>query len=443
MKRKGCVLSVAFAGLFGLIMLAGCGNSNSSPAAPASAVQQYATTSAVGDFAEWTIDSSVTPNTFTVVWNVIDTSGNISKTMVISGTCGDADATYYYRTCTVTNSSDANVQVGGSFQILEMPGVALFVHPDAAARGSGTGADEIHVGFTLGACTSDSGAGEYVFTRVLPVSNPYETEMLGMYRITPSFISSDYNGALLHSGFAVEENGTSFDMIYNLASPTHGSTDQGSFNGVDTFTGNCSGGVITMTQAGSGMPMRGVITSSGLMFFDGPESFGGLVSARTNVAATIDDVAGKSLIIVWQNASLGACSGAQGCTDLIRVTFGAKDGTGKVPAIFTSLAAQTISAMGFRAASDLNAGTRFNSVNSGYSNNAFSQTYPQPANIPGLFYSDEVATGNESPTLLMIASVGGKLLVFGNNSTRTNPGQCLNGVGTCDRASGNFVGFEP
>jgi hypothetical protein len=43
----------------------------------------------------------------------------------------------------------------------------------------------------------------------------------------------------------------------------------------------------------------------------------------------------------------------------------------------------------------------------------------------------------------VVAKVNGKLLAFGNNTTRNNPGPCLNGVGACDRASGNFVGFEP
>jgi hypothetical protein len=444
-RNRLFVLLGALAILSATLMSAGCGESKStSTPTSTSAAYTYATTSAIGDFAKWTIDSSVTPHTFSVVWNVTDTSGNIAKTMNISGTCGDLDATYHYRTCTVASSSDTNVQVGGQYQIMEMPGVALFVHPtNVAARGSGTGKDEIHIGFTVGACPTSSGAGDYVFTRVLPVANPSETEMLGLYRLSPSFISNNANGDLLHAGFAVEENGASFNIIYNLASGPHGSQDQGSFNGVDTFTGSCTNGVITMTQASNNMHQRGVVTSSGMMFFDGPEDFGGIVSAKTSVAATIDDLAGKSLIIVWQNGAAGTCSGAQGCTDLIRATFGAKDSTGKVTAAFTSLAGSTIPSMGFRAASDANAGSRFTSVNSGYSNNALSLTYPQPANIPGVLYSDEVSGGNETPTLLVIAKVNGKLLAFGNNTTRNSPGPCLNGAATCDRASGNFVGFEP
>ncbi len=184
MKTKYFAL---LAGILFLVMVTlGCGSSTSASSTtptPVSVAYQYATTSAVGDFAKWTIDSTVNPATFSVVWSVIDPPGNVSKTMNISGTCG-MDSTYHYRLCTVVSSSDANVQVGGTYHLLEVPGVALFVHPaDIAARGSGTGQDEVHVGFTLGACVGTPGAGDYSFTRVLPVSNPYETEMVGMYRL--------------------------------------------------------------------------------------------------------------------------------------------------------------------------------------------------------------------------------------------------------------------
>lgn len=445
MKTKYYAL---LAGILFLVMTTlGCGSStsaSSTPPPPVSAAYEYATTSAVGDFAKWTIDSTVTPATFSVLWSLIDTSGNVSKTMNISGTCGSMDSTYHYRLCTVVSSSDANVQVGGTYHLLEVPGVALFVHPaDIAARGSGTGEDEVHVGFTLGACVSASGAGDYSFTRVLPVSNPYETEMVGMYRLTSSFISNNFNGQLIHSGFAIQEVGPTFKMIYNLGSGTPGSNDQGSAPGADAFTGSCSNGVITLGQASSTLKLRGVVTSSGLMFFDGPEGFGGLVSAKSNLAATADDLAGKTLIVIWQNTSLGACSAESGCTDLIRATFGAKDSTGRVPATFTSVSGKTVDPQGFRAASDLNAGTRFTSVNSGYANNTLSANYPQPATIPGLFYTDETANGEETPTMLVVAKVNGKLLVFGNNSSRTQIGPCLLNSQTCDRATGNFVGFEP
>ena len=56
--------------------------------------------------------------------------------------------------------------------------------------------------------------------------------------------------------------------------------------------------------------------------------------------------------------------------------------------------------MNFRAASDSNAGTRFSNVNPGYTtNNVMAAAYPQPANIPGLFYSDETTAGQQTPTL--------------------------------------------
>jgi hypothetical protein len=241
----------------------------------------------------------------------------------------------------------------------------------------------------------------------------------------------------------VAESDTSFHVIYNLASGTPGANDQGSANGIDNFSGSCSNGVITLSEPGNSFTLRGVITSSGLMFFDGPASWGGLVSAKTNVAATIDDLAGKTLIVVWQNTTVGACDSQHGCTDLIRVTFGAKDATGAVPATFTSISGSTTDPQTFRAASDSNAGTRFINVNSGYTNNSLSTDYPQPASIPGLFYTEEISNGAETPTMLVVAKVNGKLLIFGNNTWRTDPGQCLNGAVTCDRANGNFVGFEP
>jgi len=119
-----------------LLVMSGCSNT---PASPASTAHTYAATSSVGDFIQWTIDPTVTPAAFNVTWNVTDTSNNVIKTFTLSGTCGAADATYDYRQCTVNTTSDStSVQAGAVFDVLEVPGVAVFAHPETAAgRGNG------------------------------------------------------------------------------------------------------------------------------------------------------------------------------------------------------------------------------------------------------------------------------------------------------------------
>ena len=460
MKARA-ILAVVFLFLLAALFstMGGCGGSSSGATS-----HTYAATSSVGDFIQWTLDPGA--GTFSVTWNVTNTSNAITKTFTLTGTCGAADATYAYRLCTVGTTTDsASVAVGAQFQVLEVPGVAVFAHPVGTnARGNGTGKDEIHVGFTLdtNACSNTASfAGDYVMTHVSPVSNPSETERVGIYRLSSAYlasINSDTAATVLHGGFGLSRAGGAFQMVYNIGDDQGG--NNGTFNGQSQFTTSCTAGV--MSLVGTQMTLRSVITASGLFLFDGPQTFGGIVAAKTTTMASIDDLASKSVVIVWQNpGAVGGCSTAGGCTDLLKVTFGAKDSTGKVPATITSMRGNITPPVNFRAASDTSipiATWHFGSVNPGYSNNALSQTYPQPANIPGLFYSDEMNGGQEIPTLIFVAKVNGKLLVFGSNSLNGTGGinNCafsltgappsgdlaLTGL-ICEPGSGNFVGFEP
>lgn len=436
MKRKqlvvvlGALVSVITIGL----ALNGCGKSDGSAA---SMVRSYGAASSVGDFAKWIIDSSVSPSKFSVEWSVADSTGQIIKTINASGTCGEPDGTYSYRTCTVTSSTDSNnITVNAKYHILEAQGTGLVVHPaDSGGRGSGTGKDEIQFGFSISDCSIDSKTGDYIAMRLMPVSNPSEKEMLVAYRVG----NNGFIGNVLGGGFSLKENGTSFQMIYGRCDGS--GNNCGTFNGINSSTGSCTNGVISMEV--DGMKMRNVMTPSGLMVIDGPQNFGGMIAVRTDRAATIDDLPGKSVIIFHQSANVGSCSSPDGCTDMLRITFGQKDGTGKVPITAVSKHGGTMS-FNVRAASDSAAGTRFTGINAGWAaNNGLAATYPQVASIPGLFYTDETSGGNESPTLLLIAKHNDKLMVIGDNTTRTGAGSCTATGGTCDLASGNFVGFEP
>ena len=314
-----CFLLMMLVALVSTVSIISC-SGGSSPSAPTS--NTYAATSSVGDFIEWTLDS--TAGTFNVTWNVTDSSNTVTKAFTLSGTCGTADATYSYRKCSVTTTSDAtSVPTGAVYDVLEVPGVAVFAHPETASgRGNGTGNDEIHIGFTLdtNACANAASTyvGDYVMTHVSPVSNPSETERIGVYRLTSAFVGSMNSGNpsnILHAGFGVAENGGPFRIVYNLGSDTG---DNGTFAGSSPFTLSCSGGILKL---GGTPSMPGVITSSGLFLFDGPQNFGGIVAAKTSVMATIDDLANKSVVIVWQNPRAGSCSSAGGCTDLLKVTL--------------------------------------------------------------------------------------------------------------------------
>jgi hypothetical protein len=273
-------------------------------------------------------------------------------------------------------------------------------------------------------------------------------------------VNSGSPGNLLHAGFSLAQvTGGLFQTVYGEGDDQ--GNNSGTFNGLSSFTLSCSGGVLNWENAEMTMP--GVITSAGLFLMDGPETFGGVVAAKTTVMATIDDLANTSADILWQDKEVGACSSHSGCTDILNVTFGAEDNTGAVPATFSSLNGSTIPTINFRAASNTtaaNATTQFASVNSGYTNNSLALTYPEPQNIPGLFYSDQTTSGQATPTLLIVAKINGKLLIFGSNGTTGTGGVTMCGPSltyqssaptgdpslaglVCEPASGNFIGFEP
>ncbi len=172
------------------VIMAGCNSSSSSSSTPATTT--YSTTSSKGDYAEWTITGSA----LNATWYVENTTGAIDYTYTIAANCGDPDS-YGVRSCAITSSScDDGVSLcssttppSGSFDMMDVPGVALFVH-----TGSGSTA-QLHIGFAKDstACTADiSGDYTMIYTGL------GRQENFGVYRSDASFIN------IIHADFGFD-----------------------------------------------------------------------------------------------------------------------------------------------------------------------------------------------------------------------------------------------
>ena len=125
------------------------GGGSSSPSTPASSSVTYSTTSNKGDYSEWTLVGS----SLNATWNVENDTGGIDYTYNIVATCS-AEAADGTRSCAIdaaASSCSAGLVTcldspSGSFDLMDAPGVALFVHTSGTSYGS----DQLHVGFEIG-----------------------------------------------------------------------------------------------------------------------------------------------------------------------------------------------------------------------------------------------------------------------------------------------------
>jgi hypothetical protein len=125
--------------------------------------------------------------------------------------------------------------VGGAFDILEVPGIAVIVHPHSAATRSNSGEDEIHVGFVSGDCAA-SGAGDYSFINLGSPTQTAKTDMFGMYRQNDNNFSS-----VTHADFGASMSSNTFTTIYGGNSTT---------NGTETISTVCANGVRAINLGG-------------------------------------------------------------------------------------------------------------------------------------------------------------------------------------------------
>ncbi len=249
--------------LLSITLISGCGGTNES-----SSTYTYSTTSSKGDYSEW----SIVDNNLTAIWNVITTDGAIAYSYDIAATCGGADADGV-RDCAVTSSSCTDgvsvcmdvPAVTETFNIMDVPGVALYVKTP----------DQLHIGFAKNenAC-DDNVSGDYTFIR----SGLGLNENFGMYRSDSNFIN------ISHSDFGFRTTGATITptVVYSTGTESNVLVNSG-----------CADGVRTRSTE-SGITIRSMMTHSGLFVLDFPAGQGGILSFKTDNAATLADFANKS-----------------------------------------------------------------------------------------------------------------------------------------------------
>lgn len=430
MNRRLSLSSVSI--FIALAALAGCGGgggANSSPSTPVS--YTYTSTTSRGDLVNYTITGS----SAAIQWNVTDTVGAINYTWNIAASCSEQDATYGHRSCTIASAvctAGATVcpiiSPRGSFQMLEVPGLALIANiPVATASGaSGSTRDELHAGFITGGCPTDV-SGDYVYIMTGHPSNlSAGTDLFGIYRSDATF------NAVTHADFGMETVGAAAlnaavaNYATNAANPT----------GAEMFTGSsCENGVFTRTLNGSIFRLN--ITRGGSLILDAPAGQGGLISFKTTIAATLADLAQRN----WW----GITFPDQGESELLSLRTGTVN-AGAVELNGQSNAGATILNIPIKPASGgaaLSPANKFNApADYTASGNVLAGTYPAPANIPGLFQIDDSPGSN----IVTVASrVGSQVMLYGvvfNHRDRNGLG-CTPGAANCElRNSGNFIIFS-
>jgi len=187
-KRTG-IISALFLGI--ALILTGCGGGSSSPGSTT-----YSTTSNKGDYSEWTLSG----NSLNANWEVINSTGDVNYTYTIAATCSAADADSVHQ-CTISTASCADglatcptTLPAGTFDMMEVPGVALLVHTT-----ENSGGDELQVGFVkdANACNDDV-SGDYTDIR----TGIGLRDSFGMYRSDNNFLN------VVHSDFGFDTTAT-------------------------------------------------------------------------------------------------------------------------------------------------------------------------------------------------------------------------------------------
>lgn len=376
----------------------------------------YTTTSARGDYSEWTLTGSLLEAT----WQVVREDGAIDYTYDFSATCGDPDSRGI-RNCTVSASScvagvsTCPAPISGTFSMMDVGGVALFVEIVSSVT------PELHVGFVKdnSACSQDV-TGDYTFIR----TGLGLDESFGVYRSDSNFIQikqSDF-------GFDTPDaNATTQTVAYRTITESETLTDEG-----------CTDGVRLRSKAG-GSIMRSMMTSRGLFVLDFPAGEGGQISFKIANAATLGDFAGKSFggisfpdnsAAEFVNAVFGSFGGTYIDTE---ITVGSETGNLK----FMPLATPS---------TDTNpAYPDFTISPPGYGASVLSDTYPNPSAIPGLFKLGGLY--DDGRVIIAAVKYNSKVIGVGmvynyRTTSDTNPASGVNFGANGLYNTGNFIIFE-
>lgn len=391
----------------------------------------YSTTSNVGDYAEWAFSG----NTLSAYWYLVDTSGSVTGVISASANCSAEDATYGYRTCTISSSSCYSGSCAGSlppngdtFKTLEVPNIALFVKTGSGATG------QLHMGLLRdNSGCSTSLAGDYVFMS----TNVGSRDLFGMFRADTSFAN------ITHSdfGFSSAAQTTTPTVTYN--------TSDGSGSGqVSATQSSCDSGVRNISIAGA-ISARLMGTSSGLFILDLASGSGGRVAFKTTNAAVASDIANKNfkgLAFPDNGAEIpfamttGAVSGGNIAISSVNLSGGGSLATSPVfKPLTASSSASTATSPSY---------PNFNSAVTGYSANSLQSTYANPAALPGMFYIDGGYGVDSGRVIVSFMRSGGKVIGIGTVYNYRSAGNTITvgSQGTYTQSgiynTGNFLVFE-
>lgn len=398
MKRKGWLV---FGGVLTIALATQIQSCAKKDESSSSGPQTYSSTGSTGDYAEWTVSGS----SLSAVWKVTTSSGAVEKTFTVAADCATADATFGYKTCTVTSGSCTDgtgtcspgdaPSAGSLFDTFEVPGVAIMV------KGRGAG-EQLHVGFLKDtSCASVAGDYTYMMTGV------GKRDLFGVYRTDSTFTS------ITHADFGMSYSGSEGNT------PTVSYTTQGGTGtGAETLTGTgCSDGVRERI-AGSDT-IRMAATSAGAFIVDLPSGQGGLVAFKTTTAATLADFASKNFGGIafpdqgneWLlAASTGAVSG-----DKVSITNLVKQQHAGSPNNESGASFKAVTTTTWEATSP--AHPNFTATPGGtYSNNALQSTYSTASAIPGLFVIDGpgFTSSDKGRVFLVAMKSSGKVVAFGS-----------------------------
>lgn len=426
--KKILFIAVAVAAGFSVTRCAGSNSDTVAAVVPTGAGYTYSTTSNVGDYAEWTFTGS----TLTATWKQISSVGAVEKTFNINADCLTFNSTYGYLSCTINSGlsscSPGTLACGsapsGNFDMMEVPGVAMFVHTN-------DGTDQLHVGMLKDSsgCAADV-SGDYVFAK----TGVGQKELFGLYRSDANFLN------VTHADFKMVAGAQTTTPVV-----TYSTSDASGAGTITLVDGGCSGGVRSRTTGPT--TIRSMMTTSGLFVLDLPSGQGGIVSFKTANAASLADFAGKNFggISFPDNGSpqpLSITSAAlSGSTvPLSTVLVNGSNLTG----VDIRPATNTTSAMASPAYPDMTAAPTTGSF--AYSANALQATFANPAAMPGMFRIDS-GLGDSGRVMLIAAKLNSKVVAFGfvynwRTSGQTNPstGAPYSPDGLYN--TGNFILFE-
>jgi hypothetical protein len=374
------------------LALTRCGSSKSKKNSIPSQTGQgfsYSSTSSKGDYAEWTF----TGQTLTAVWKEINGTGGVDRTLNITANCDTYDSTYNYHTCTITDSSCApgvgtcNGNPSGKLEMMEVPGVALFVHSQVEG-------EQLHMGILKDgtACAADV-SGDYVFAHTAHASK----ELVGIYRSDSDFTQITHADFIMKAASSTAKPDVEYSSSDALGQLTFGNP-------------TCSDGVRTRT-IGS-MTVRSMVTPAGIFILDLPAGMGGLIAIKTTMAAALSDFANKQfagIVFTDQGESLPMAlntGAATGSAVEVASAFIAGNPLSNIdirPLSNNQSRAANPPYADFTAVNDNDAGNP-------YASNALQADYGSLAATPGLFRLDGDVDGR---ILVTAGKFNGKVIAFG------------------------------